>query len=403
MTKKLLLLGGARYALPVIEAAHKLGVQVITCDYLPDNFAHKFSDGYINASIIDKDTILNVAKSSHIDGIMSFAADPGVVSAAYTAEKLGLPFQGSYKAVSILQDKEKFRTFLLDNRFNCPELHVFSSAEEAELNADILTYPLIAKPVDSAGSKGCTRVNSSDELQQAVTYALSFSREGRCIVEQFLEKEGESSDADSFLIDGEFQCISFTSQLFDSSAPNPYTPAAYTMPASMPTWAQDELKSELQRLADLLCLRNGVFNIETRVAKDGKPYIMEMSPRGGGNRLSEMLRFATNGQVDLIQASVQAALGLPVTKVKEAVYDGYWHQVMLHADIAGLFKGIEFAPRFKDLHVVEEQLWIQPGSHIEAFSAANHAFGSIMLRFDTKADLEEFSKNHSSFIKVVIE
>ena len=35
--KKLMLLGGSRYALPVIEAAHNLGVYVITCDYLPDN------------------------------------------------------------------------------------------------------------------------------------------------------------------------------------------------------------------------------------------------------------------------------------------------------------------------------------------------------------------------------
>jgi len=39
--KKLMLLGGIRYLLPVIEAAHKLGVYVITADYLPDNIAHK--------------------------------------------------------------------------------------------------------------------------------------------------------------------------------------------------------------------------------------------------------------------------------------------------------------------------------------------------------------------------
>ena len=39
-----MILGGSRYALPVIEAAHELGVYVITCDYLPDNIAHKYSD-----------------------------------------------------------------------------------------------------------------------------------------------------------------------------------------------------------------------------------------------------------------------------------------------------------------------------------------------------------------------
>ena len=93
--KKLLLLGGAQYLLPVIEEAHKLGLYVITCDYLPDNIAHKHSDEYRNVSIIDKDAVLSTARELGIDGIMSFACDPGVVTAAYVAEKLGLPFAGS--------------------------------------------------------------------------------------------------------------------------------------------------------------------------------------------------------------------------------------------------------------------------------------------------------------------
>lgn len=81
--KKLMILGGSRYAVPVIEAAHKLGLYVITCDYLPDNIAHKYSDEYCDVSIIDKEKTLEAAKKLHIDGIVSFACDPGVTTAAY--------------------------------------------------------------------------------------------------------------------------------------------------------------------------------------------------------------------------------------------------------------------------------------------------------------------------------
>ena len=96
--KKLMLLGGLRYLLPVIEAAHDLGYYVITCDYLPNNIAHKYSDEYCNVSIIDKEAVLALAKNLQIDGIMSFAVDPGVVTAAYVQEQMGLP--GSpYKSV----------------------------------------------------------------------------------------------------------------------------------------------------------------------------------------------------------------------------------------------------------------------------------------------------------------
>lgn len=110
--KKLMILGGSRYAVPVIEAAHKLGLYVITCDYLPDNIAHKYSDEYCDVSIIDKEKTLEAAKKLHIDGIVSFACDPGVTTAAYIAEKMGLPFQGSYESTEILQDKGLFRDFL---------------------------------------------------------------------------------------------------------------------------------------------------------------------------------------------------------------------------------------------------------------------------------------------------
>ncbi len=52
--KKLMLLGGLRYLLPVIEAAHRYGIHVITVDYRPDNIAHKYSDEYHNVSINGK-------------------------------------------------------------------------------------------------------------------------------------------------------------------------------------------------------------------------------------------------------------------------------------------------------------------------------------------------------------
>ena len=399
--KTLLLLGGSRYSMPVIESAHELGVRVVTCDYLPDNYAHKFSDEYVNASVIDHEAVLQVAKDIRADGIMSFAVDPGVTSAAYAAERLGLPFQGSYESVCTLQDKQRFRTFLRDNGFNCPELHVFGSANEAGEHADDLPYPVIAKPVDSAGSKGVSRVDGPEGLRAAVEHALGFSRAHRCIVEQFLDKQYPSSDADGFTVGGKYECVSFTSQYFDLSCENPYAPAAYGMPAEMPSWAQEELRSELQRLAGLLDLHDGVYNIETRVATDGKPYIMEVSPRGGGNNLCEMLRYASG--VDLIRASVQAALGLPAEDVHKPVYDGFWYQQIVHARKAGAYRGMWYAPGFSNEHLVKESIWIEPGALVEPFSAANFAFGNCFLRFKTRAELDEFRDHEDEYMRVEIE
>ena len=129
--KRLMILGGSNYIIPVIKAAHELGCYVITCDYLPNNIAHKYSDEYSNVSIIDKKAVLETAQKLKIDGIMSFACDPGVVTGAYVAEKMGLPSVGSYEAVSILQNKSRFRSFLSEHGFNVPTAKGYKSIDDA--------------------------------------------------------------------------------------------------------------------------------------------------------------------------------------------------------------------------------------------------------------------------------
>ena len=205
--KKLLLLGGSRYAIPVIEAAHRLNIYVITCDYLPDNIAHKYSDEYANVSIIDKDAVLKKSIELNIDGIMSFGCDPGVVTAAYVAEKMGLPSVGSYESVSILQNKGKFRKFLSDNGFNVPVAKSYTNINDALKDIDIFNWPVIVKPTDSAGSKGVTRVDDKNKLKDSIDNALKYSHCNEFIIEDFLEQKGFSSDCDSFSIDGKMVSI----------------------------------------------------------------------------------------------------------------------------------------------------------------------------------------------------
>ena len=171
--KKLMLLGGIRYLLPVIDAAHKQGYYVITADYLPDNIAHRYSDEYVNVSIVDKEAVLKVACEKEIDGIMSFGVDPGVVAASYVQNKMSLPSFGPYESVEILQNKDKFREFLAIHGFNVPWSLAFSSLEDALSDLAIFSYPLIVKPTDSAGSKGVTRVDKEKNLKEALLHAFA--------------------------------------------------------------------------------------------------------------------------------------------------------------------------------------------------------------------------------------
>ena len=398
LQKKLMLLGGLRYLLPVIEAAHKQGYYVITCDYLPNNIAHKYSDEYHNVSIIDKEAILTLAKKLQIDGVMSFAVDPGVLTASYVQEKMGLPAFGPYESVCILQNKDRFRDFLTQNGFNVPKARGFASLKEALAEKQWYSWPIIVKPTDSAGSKGVTRVDRWEELKPALETAFAHSLSKRVIVEEFIEKIGCSSDTDSFSIDGELKFVSFSAQRFDASAPNPYTPSAYSWPSTMTKDQEKELTSELQRLLKLLKMKTTIYNIETRIGINERPYIMEVSPRGGGNRLAEMIRFATG--VDLITNSVRAAVGDEVVGVEQKPYNGYWAEVILHADKDGYFDRLDINSDFEEKYVKQIDLWVKENDKVLAFRGANDAIGTLVLNFSTEDELVSALSNQSRWLHV---
>lgn len=396
--KRLMLLGGLRYLLPVIKAAHEQGYYVITADYLLNNIAHKYSDEFCNVSVVDKEAVLKAAKRLKIDGILSFAVDPGVVTASYVQEQLNLPAFGPFESVCILQNKDKFREFLTVNGFNVPWAKSFSSIEDALIERYWYTWPCIVKPTDSAGSKGVTRVDRPEELESALKHALDCSISGKVIVEEFLEKEGCSSDTDSFLQNGELKLVSFSAQRFDVNAANPYTPSAYSWPSTFTAEQEAYLTSELQRLFTLLNMKTSVFNIETRIA-NGKPYIMEATPRGGGNRLCEMLRYATG--VDLITAYVQAAVGDPINKIEQKPYNGYWAEIILHADNDGEFAGLETKEDLVQCEVIERDLWVEEGDKVEAFNGANNAIGTLVVRFEKEEDLVSAMADITKWVKVI--
>lgn len=393
-----MLLGGSLFALPAIKAAHKQGYYVITCDYLPDNIAHKYSDEYHNVSVTDCETVLKVARECKIDGIISFACDAGAMATAYVQEKMGLPSIGPYESICILQNKDKFRQFLSKHGFTVPKAKGFSSLEEALADKCWYPWPVIVKPTDSAGSKGVTRVDSYENLKPALELAFEHALHGHVIVEEFIEKQGCSSDSDCFSVNGELSFVSFSAQRFDENAAGIYVPAAFSWPSTMNMQQEAELTSELQRLLSLLGMKTTIYNVETRISTNGKEYIMEVSPRAGGNRLAEVVSMATG--VDLVTASVRAAVGDEIGDLRFRPYQGYWAEVILHASEEGIFSRLVVDNEKVGAEVIDQMLTVKPGDKVERFDGGNHAIGTLVVKFQTAEEQEKAMNDISSWVKV---
>ncbi len=395
--KKILLLGGSAQQVIAIETAKRLGYYTVLCDYLTDNPGQCAADKFYLVSTTDKEAILKVAKEENIDGILAYASDPAAPTAAYVAEKLGLP-GNPYESVEILCNKDKFRAFLQGNGFNAPQSGGYSSADE--VHADIGRYmlPVIVKPVDSSGSKGATVLHSLDNLDEAVEFAFSFSRSHRIIIEEFIEKKHPYLiGGDVFIYEGKIVQWGLLNCHRDANV-NPLVPVGKSYPAQLEPEDLSAIKDTLQRMVDKLGLKAGAMNVELVVDKQNRVFPIDVGPRSGGNMIPDLLGMIFHA--DVVEMSVKVAMGKPLD-ITEHEGISYYATHNLHSAVNGIFAGICYSEKIKP-YLVKECIYKKVGDAVEYFDNAAKALGIVFFKFPTREMAEICLNRINDYINICV-
>ena len=53
--------------------------------------------------------------------------------------------------------------------------------------------------------------------------------------------------------------------------------------------------------------------------------------------------------------------------------------------------------------MIERDLWIEEGTQVGGFTAANEAIGTLILKLDSQEKIEEVLKNQSKYVKVELQ
>eukprot|EP01029_Cantina_marsupialis_P014852 TRINITY_DN3250_c0_g1_i1.p1 TRINITY_DN3250_c0_g1~~TRINITY_DN3250_c0_g1_i1.p1 ORF type:complete len:402 (+),score=57.09 TRINITY_DN3250_c0_g1_i1:189-1394(+) len=396
--KKLLMLGGSPFQIPCIQYAKLAGYYVVTCDYAPGNPGHQFADEYVNVSTTDLKAVLKLSRKLEIDGILAYASDPAAPTAAYVAEKMGLP-GNSYKSVKILSEKDLYRSFLRQNKFNTPWYGGFITFNDFSSNSTDFTYPVLVKPVDSSGSKGITLVNDLWEMGDAINYAMKFSRCKRFIVEEFIEKKYPQLDGDIFVFNGEISAYYLGDQRNDESV-NPFVPSSINYPSLLPEKLHKKIKSELQRAIDLLKIKFGGFNIEVIIDANDNIYLIEIGARNGGNCIPEIIKCASN--VDMIEMSVDACMGVEPTIKNRKEIEKFYTTYVIHSNEDGKFRSINLDDSITDF-VLDIKLMVEKGGDVFRFSGSNCTVGVGLLEFPNLHTRDQIMDNIEELIAVELE
>lgn len=397
--KKLLMLGGSMQQIPAIQMAKELGYYVVTCDYLPENPGHAYADEYYNVSTTDLDGVLALAQKLNIDGIVAYASDPAAPTAAYVAEKMGLP-GNPYESVKLLTEKDLFRKFLKEHGLNCPKAQGFTTYEDALAAIHQFQFPVMVKPVDSSGSKGVVKIYSVEELKAAVEEALSYSRGKRFIVEEFIVKKGYQVSGDGFSVDGKLVFTSYGNELYSGKGTREYVALGEFWPSLLTPEQKEKVDEELQKLITALGMRTSAYNIEVILDEHDTVYVLELGPRNGGSYIPQLIQYATG--VDLVKYTILAAAGDLQEELHMAPTTGVYSNYMILSTKSGTFKGLWFAENFKKNNLMDVYCTYHEGDEVNAYQNTTHSLGTILFKADSVEQMMEITQNMENYYRVLV-
>ena len=389
--RKLLMLGGSDVQLPAIHRAKALGFHVITCGNKPTDAGHAFADEYHDVSTVDKERVLALANDLRIDGISAYGSDPAAITAAYVAERLGLPGSG-HEAVIRLQDKVLFRED--QHALGIPAPGAAEALSAEQVLGLVKDWPSggILKPVDTSGSKGVFRMDARTPLgvvQEMFEEALGFSRSKKLVIEEFLVRSHPQMTGDVLIDEGRIKFFCFGDVHFNTAI-NGLVPRSVSYPTVVPMELQERAVSDAQRLIDHLGVRVGVFNIDIMVDDRGRSVMIDIGARNGGNLVSELM-FRRTG-VDLAEVCIRQSMGLPIDLGGRHAPAGYFAHMVVHSSVDGTLRAIRLSPELKG-HVFHEGIIAGPGDRVRRFTNSANRLGLLLTTFP----------DHQTMLRVIAE
>lgn len=378
--KRVLVLNIRHNELRMIQGLKELGYYVIGTGGVPGLIGEKYVDEYIQADYSNKELILQMAIDHKIDRICACCNDFGVLTAAYVAEKLGLPGHDTYANAMTIHHKDKFKAFAKAYNLQTPIAQYF---DDIDIAKDQIKeeYPLIVKPIDLTGGKGVSRANNHEEAMAAVELAFSVSRAKHIVIEPYIE--GTQHAICTYLVNQKVVAYGSNDEY---SFQNPYKVEIDTYPATGIEKVKDILINEIEKIANILKLNDGIFHVQY-ICKDGKPYIIECMRRVLGNLYGLPCGRLNNLNWDLWQA--KAYCGEDLSNFPQNVKsEGYWAYRTVMCKENGVPEAIHIDDDVKKY--VFDEFWTWKSGDV----ITNHmveSLGFYFMKFETAEEMHSIA------------
>ncbi len=314
--KRIFMLGAGFMQGVAIRAAHALGCTVVAADGNPSAACAAEADEFVCIDLKDTARLVEYAKqlqqNGGLDAVFTAATD---FSAAVAAVAAACGLRGHRPEAALnATDKVRMRKQFQKHGIPSPAFTEFTAANLSAALHDptALTgmlgglaghFPLVIKPVDNMGARGCSLVNSLADLREAAETALHYSRSGRVIVEEYIE--GKEFSIEGLVFGGKL----FVTALADRHIffPPYFIEMGHTIPSDCSQEIADEVITVFEQGVQALGLTDGAVKGDMLV-REGKAFVGEIAARLSGGYMSGWTVPYSSG-LDITAAALTLALG----------------------------------------------------------------------------------------------
>ena len=311
--KRILVLGTGAAQADLIKECKAQGLEVYACSYINGDVAQRCVDHFEQINIVDIDSVLKYAKKEKVDYVYSAGSDVAMPTALKVSEELGLPTFCSSETAKICNNKLLLRKTLGNGFEGNLKFQMISNADD-NIKID---YPFIMKPSDSQGQRGVCLVNSYEEVKANFDRTVSFSREKKVIIEEYVE--GYEISVNAFVSDGE-TVFSLPSKriAWDDFPGGIIKKHVISDDIITNTELQNRINILVSSTVKALKINSGPVYFQIIVNRYNYPMLIEVTPRLDGCHMWNAIKHSTG--VDLLKLTVDSLMGkdvsIPNYKVK---------------------------------------------------------------------------------------
>lgn len=296
MTRAVVVLPSTTYrAGDFVSAAESLGIDLVVASEQPPPF--DMGDRYLQIDCSDPaaaaEAIVALGDDVALDGVIA-ADDAGVGVAAMAASRMGLP--GNHpEAAAAAKDKLLMRRRLEKAEVPQPQFAPLGPDQDARALGNEIGYPLIVKPRDRSASQGVIRVDSPNDLDEAVRRVRAIvgdsATPATLLIESYLP--GDEVAVEGMVREGELTVLALFDKPDTSSGPV-FPETIFVTPSRLDPETQTECVRVATAAVTGIGLSQGPVHIELRTDR-GKAGVVELAARSIGGLCSRSLSFGLMG------------------------------------------------------------------------------------------------------------